>query len=231
MSRYRVTNYATTYFGCSQIALDYIFPLKLKKSYIIFNGIDIKRYCYNKNARKKIRREFLLSENDKIITNVGRLENEKNQLKIIDIAKNDCFSNHKYFIVGDGSLFDRLKKEILNNCLEKKVFLLGERKDIPDLLSASDLFLLTSIMEGLGIVLIEAQASGLQCIVSEAIPLEADLKLGLFNQIDLDSNWNELINKLLSIKQIDRKKINCLACSTDYDFNKVCIKIKEFYNS
>ena len=223
--------YANAYFGCSQIALDYIFPLKLKKSHIIFNGIDVNRYCFNENFRKKIKNEFLLSDNDIIIISIGRLEYEKNQMKIIDIAKKDHFINHKYFIVGSGSLYDKLNKEILDNSLENKVFLLGERNDIPDLLSASDLFLLPSIIEGLGIVLIEAQASGLQCIASDSVPLEADLKLGLFEQLDLESDWNNLINSKLSNDKIDRIRMNLLVRESNYDCNKVCSKIKEIYNS
>lgn len=80
-----------------------------------------------------------------------------------------------------------------------QVRFLGLRKDIPELLGALDGFLLPSLYEGLGIVLIEAQAAGVPCLVSEEVPREADLELGMISRLPADDTaerWAEGIAKL-----------------------------------
>jgi glycosyltransferase involved in cell wall biosynthesis len=84
-----------------------------------------------------------------------------------------------------------------------KVSFLGLRKDVPELLGALDAFVLPSLYEGLGIVLIEAQAAGVPCLISEGVPREADLRIGLIERLavnDSPERWAEAMASLAERK-------------------------------
>ena len=222
---------ATNYFACSQAAAEYLFPINNKKNRIIYNGIDVNKFRYNERIRFEKRKEFGFKEDDNIIINVGRLEMIKNQQKIIDIAKIDKNEKNKYIIVGDGTLKSQILLQIKELGLDNKVILLENRDDISELLCMSDLFLFTSIYEGLGIVLIESQASGLKILASEGVPDEADLKTNLLFLKDLKEKedvWLNKINELLDIK-IDRVSCNDKIKNGNYNILNTAKELEKFY--
>lgn len=162
---------ATDLVGCSQGALDWLFPVKMRKGTVIVNGVDRRKYKYTDKKRYDTRRELGIPSNVKVVLNVGRLTPQKNQEFILDIAARMQEDDRLLFlIVGSGPLDDKLIKRIDEEGLIN-VRMLGERRDIPELLSAADLFILPSVYEGFPIVINEALAGGLPVAVNERLDL------------------------------------------------------------
>lgn len=200
--------YATHYFACSSLAAKWMF--KNKKTTIIHNAIETKKFLYNAEARDKIRLQYGLT-NEKLALFVGRLDPQKNPLFLIEIFDEITKLGHnwKLFIIGDGILRHDMEKKIEDTKLQDKICMLGSRNDVNDFLQAADAFLLPSKFEGLGIVLIEAQAAGIPCFTSEnVVPKEVDIT-GLVNFISLDSSaktWAKNVIKNSKKKRIDQSE-------------------------
>ena len=224
---------ATDFFACSSIAAKWLFPHKYSQAKIVYNAIELEKFYFQTSSRQKIRDELGLNENHKLICHVGRFAKQKNHNKIIDIA-NELLKNHDdtfFALVGEGPLLVEIKDKAKRLNIEDKIFFLGNRTDVNSIMSASDLFLFPSLHEGLGIVLIEAQTSGLDCITSEMVPSEADLKLGLFTKKKLSDNvleWVNTINGKL-IKKNNRNNFSKRAILSNYDISKVATKVQKFY--
>lgn len=158
---------------------------------IIRNSIDTEKFIYSledyNNGKKKL--DLL---NNFVIGHIGRFNKAKNHSYIIDVFEevNKIYSNAVLLLVGDGPLKAQIEKKVTNLGLQDKVFFLGVRSDIPDLLKAMDVFIFPSIYEGLPVTLIEAQASGLKCIVSDRITKEVKVtNLIEYKSIDLEAKY------------------------------------------
>ena len=211
--------YATNYFACSELAGRWLFGNKTYnqgKVTIIKNAIDIDKFKFNVDNRKVIRNEFNVLDNEILIGNVGRMMPQKNQAFLIKVfAKYHKINlNTKLMIINDGPLLQALQalaKEL--NVFDSVIFV-GPKADLYKYYSAFDLFTLPSIYEGLGIVLIEAQANGLKCIASMNVPTEVDGTGNIeFVKLDEDewlktlirvsysrNEWNDCRDKLIAAK-------------------------------
>lgn len=174
-------------FACSMESAKYFYPEKLyKKCKVIHNGIWSDQFKYNENARIEMRKKMEIDEEDVLLGAVGRLTRVKNFSFLFPIMKK-LPDKYKLIILGNGEEKDKLQHDIQDNELEKRVSLLGEKEHIEQYLSAMDIFLMPSLNEGLPFALVEAQASGLTCIVSKGVTQESNLTgtvryLGLLEQ-------------------------------------------------
>ena len=207
--------YATDYFACSQAAGEFYYGQEAVKSgvvKVIPNAIDLEKYKFDKDIRKKVRTGLNI-ENKFVIGHIGRMSPQKNQLFLLRVfaevkKKQD---NATLIMIGDGPLRKDIEKEILKLGLKDSVILLGVRDDVPQLLMAMDVFLLPSLFEGLGIVAIEAQASGLKCIISDVIPKETNVGGAEYLSLQANcKNWAERVLNSLEIK-----------CRADYTANLI----------
>lgn len=213
------------FFGCSQKAINDLFrnysSLTKQNSYVVNNGIDIEKFMFNLEQRKKIRKKIGLKENDILIGHVGRFTYAKNHKKILSIFNALSKKNNKYklLLIGDGELKDKIVQLISKYQLNDRVIVLSNISDVYNYLSAMDLFVFPSIYEGLGIAIIEAETAGLHCFISNNIPNEVDLtsKIHRCNISDDDDIWVKKIEKYIEtindrtieyskIKQFDLKE-------------------------
>ncbi len=174
MNRKKLSLYATDMFACSKQAGEWMF--KSKKFLVIKNGIDLNKYAFSERARAEMRGNLGLAD-EPVIGCVGRLDPQKNPLFTVEIAKEICRLNPKAHIVmiGDGELREQVLNAISKYKLEDCVHLLGARDDVYKWYSAFDCLVMPSFFEGLPFVLVEAQASGLPCVVSSAVSEEANI--------------------------------------------------------
>lgn len=211
---------ATDFIGCSKKACDYLFGKKCNAT-TIFNGIDLEKF---KNINNK---DYLANKKISLL-HVGNFSEQKNQLFLIDIMKNLKIKkiDFELTLIGGGNEDYRRKviNKIKENNLNENVKLLPSNSDISYEMNKSDLFLFPSNYEGLGIVLIEAQATGLHCLVSQAIPPEADL--GNLEFID-ELNPNVWTEKILNIIKTGQKRI-CVNMDK-YDIKLIANKYKKLY--
>lgn len=176
---------ATLYVGCSSNAIRYMFGQRIldsKKWIIIPNAIQTDRFAYNEKARQLRRNELGLEEGQLLLGAVGYLEDMKNHTFLIDVMAQLKAKNimPKLIIFGIGSLKDRLCSKIRALGLENDIIMYGKTDDVASWLSAMDWFLMPSLLgEGFPISSIEAQTSGLKCILSTNITTEVDITDGV----------------------------------------------------
>lgn len=139
-----------------------------------------------------LRAELGLRPDDFVVGNVGRLHPQKNQKSLIDSFARAIEKNPRLrlLIVGEGDERSRLAARIQALELGDRVTLAGRRSDVPQLLgSVLDAFVMPSLYEGLPVALLEAQAAGLPCLVSDAISSETFVIKELIRTVPLDGDW------------------------------------------
>lgn len=199
--------------GCSEAALDFLFKDKWKtdpKAIVVNNGIDLASFRTGVDRRKK-EKEIGASKRYHILT-VGRISAQKNPIYIINIFNELCKIRDDCDLVwaGIGEMENQVQKIALENGILDKVHLLGIRDDVNELMQSSDLLLFPSVFEGLGIVVVEAQAAGLPCIISDTIPPMVQCGGCEFLSIkESEKYWAEKISKQLDCGtiKIDEKKL------------------------
>lgn len=159
-------------FACSKVAGDFLFG---KESYdIIYNSIDYNRFLYNETNRKAIREEYQMKEDDVLLGLVGRCSQQKNILFAIKLLKK-LPRNYHLMVIGSHN-----NPEYYEECRKEKgedtrILFLDPKQNIEAYYSAFDLLLLPSLYEGLPLTLVEAQASGLNCLSSSLVTTEIQL--------------------------------------------------------
>lgn len=195
--------FATDYMCCSEHAGRWLFGDKKYDEgnvYLLNNAIDVDYFKYNEEVRKNKREELNIPDDIKVIGHVGRFVSQKNHEFLIDIFNEVHKKDKKTILVliGQGPLMGDIKKKVNELGISDCVKFLGQRKDINELYQALDLFLFPSIYEGLGMVLVEAQGSGLPCIASTEVPTYAKVS-DLVDFLDLDLGEKVWSKKVLEI--------------------------------
>lgn len=223
-----IQRYATNCVACSKEAGESLFYNEFE---VILNGIDIEKYVYpNKAIIDKLKNEFKIKNDDIVLGNVGSLSDNKNQAFLIHLFSELRKENDKYrlILVGGGSNKDKLMQMVKNLDLEDSVLFAGVRSEIPEIMHLFDLFLFPSKMEGLGIVAIEAQMSGLKCIVSDSVPKEVDITNQLVHFLPL--NENKWVEKIKEIKDQRERIDSRILLNCEYSIENVCNKLVEIYS-
>lgn len=224
---------ADYFFACSDEAGKWLFGKNIigKDNFrIIKNGIDGKRFSYKREMRKQIREELKLN-NSFVLGHVGRFIKAKNQLFIVDVLNElkirgiDC----KLLFVGEGDLENEVKVKTWKYGLEKDVLFVGKKGNTEDYYQAMDVFLFPSLWEGLGMVAVEAQVSGLPCFVSERIPSIVDIGAGLFYRLNLNDGVSQWANRILEERDYVREDQMQFLIKSGYDAVTVAQDMERFY--
>lgn len=155
--------------ACSNIAGDWLFGCD---NYTILpNGFDTIKFIFSEQERHRVRRELGV-ENKFVLGHVGRFNETKNQKYLLDIFENigEKYEDTYLLLIGTGPDFDIIKELVHKHPFSERIILYGESDDISSLYSAMDVFLFPSLYEGLGLVAVEAQISGLPCVISDKVP-------------------------------------------------------------
>lgn len=191
--------------GCSEVAMEFLYLghdwNHDKYPIVINNGIDLDIYRKQIDIEAK-KKELGLTAKYNIVT-VGRIIPQKNPIFIANTfvqlckLRNDC----DFVWVGDGNLRTECEEIFKQNGILNRVHFLGQHADVNEILQCCNLFFMPSSFEGLGIVIIEAQAAGLPCLVSTEVPLEANCGGCLYKSLDDNrADWNSAMSDLLDKK-------------------------------
>ena len=229
-----ISRYATDFWACSESAGEFFYKapiLKGKAFKIIHNAIETEKYAYDSVTRKQIRETYNL-ENRYVIGHVGRFQFQKNHEFLIDIfyeyLKLD--SRAVLMLVGQGEEEDAIRQKVINLGIEKSVLYMGVRTDVNRLLQAMDVFLLPSRFEGLPLVLIEAQTSGLKCFASKDVITEAADLTGNVEFISLKEDADIWAGKIYSQSEqfLNRAQYVKLIIEAGYDIRTEADKFKAY---
>lgn len=213
--------------ACSQEAGKALYTKPFK---VIRNGIDTERFRFSENARNRIRDEYGLQESF-VIGHIGRFSKQKNHKKLVSVFSQVVKMQPKAMLVlcGTGELLPEVKEQVCSLGLREQVIFCGNVDQPEEFFSAMDVFVLPSLFEGLPLVGLEAQASGLPCVFSDSITEEAAIsgEVEFLSLQDEDQMWAE---KICSLTGKDRVSAAGRVRAAGYGSDKMQEQIKTLYS-
>lgn len=223
-----ITHYATHLFACAELAGKWMFGTEKFK--VLNNAIDSKKYEYNLKIAENMRSVFAIPKDAFVIGHVGRFAPPKNHKFLVEIFKRLCEKeeNSRLILVGDGDLRANTEALVCELGIKEKVIFAGVCSNVNEILQAMDVFVFPSIYEGLPVSIIEAQAAGLPCFISDRVPIECK-KTDLVQQISLDMEIDEWVEKILNIRYQPRKKNSEKIKGAGFDIVNNAKRLEDFY--
>lgn len=218
--------------GCSIKAYQWLFGNdKRACDCIIYNGVDLKKFNNLKFNKLEMEEKYNINQDNFNIITIGRFSIQKNQLFLIDIFAKLCKHNiqktNHLHIVGFGNLENEIKEAVKNHNIQDKVIFYPYDTNVPELLSCMNCFVLPSKYEGFPVVLVEAQAMNLPCIVSDKVTTESNA--GLCKYIPIENGvdvWVDTLETIINGKlnmTLSLEKINA------FDIHFIANQFKELY--
>lgn len=221
---------ATDWLCCSEKAGDFVFGKSIPYQ-VLYNGIDMRRFQFRQERRDTIRKELGV-EGKKVILNVGRFAEQKNHPFILKIFNHllEISEDYRLVMIGGGPLEDFIREKCKEYGFYDKCFFLYNVQNAEDYYCAADIFILPSLYEGMGIVLVEAQATGLRTIISDKVPREINVtNLATYLSIDhTEQEWAETIDKQVYMA-IDRNIYNVQFAGSPFDVKRTVKDLTDIY--
>jgi len=225
----RIKRLANHYWACSNEAARFLYGSNyksLKGFELIYNAVDIELYRFNPKIRKRIRSELKIDDFI-AVAHISNFSPIKNHSFLIDVIQRTP-SKYKYIFVGDGpekEKFEDALKE--NNCYEKCMFL-GRREDVNIILQGVDLVILPSIKEGLPVTIVEAQAAGLPCLISDSIT--KDVKVNKVDYLSLNAQkWSDKIMSFIGLSDEKRNEASNQFSLSQFNIENESKRVERLY--
>lgn len=240
---YSLYSYPTRYiadqlFGCSTEAGIARFGERAVNSskYRNFNnGISLNQFYFSDTTRKEVRKELGIANDIVVVGTVGRIAEQKNPLKILDIFNTliETYQDVECIWVGTGPMEDEIKEKLSQHSNSGKIHLLGVRSDVPRILQAFDAFVFPSLWEGLPVTIIEAQAAGLPIILSDKISKEVEITpLLTWTDInDSSDKWASVCYQKSAEYLNRREEYESLVKKSGYDIIETADELSKIYLS
>ena len=225
--RRKIAKYATDLFACNQSSGDWMFcgaPFQIVK-----NAIDLEQYRFNTETARSVRESLGLGDKF-VVGHVGRFRTEKNHEFLVRVfaALLKKQPNAALLLVGDGDLEDTVKTQVQELGIQDHVQFLGARSDVPQLMQAMDAFVFPSLYEGLPVTMVEAQAAGLPCVISDRVPDEC-IMTNLVTQLSLDASHESWAEEIMKHQNEARTDTAAVLCQAGFDINDNAQKLQSFY--
>ena len=228
--------YPTDYLACSDLAAEWKFPKSVIQDHrytVIRNAVDTDRFRLDPDLRMKTRETLGIPEVVPVLGHVGRFSLQKNHAFLIDIFSAVHRKNPEAILLlaGAGELEAEIRDKVKTLGLEDSVMFLGLRKDIPALMNAMDVFVLPSFFEGLPVVGVEAQATGLPVITSTAVARELPLE-DLAQYVPLESSpdaWGDAVLKAANESRAHRRDTSGDIAKAGYEIKAAARDFEQFY--
>jgi glycosyltransferase EpsF len=236
-NRFLVAFCASEGWACSQEAGEFLFSKRLFKRGAyrkIRNAIDLDSYKnLTQESALRMRKILGIPEKTLVLGHVGTFLKSKNQVFLIQIAVQLKKQNWDFrlVLIGDGAMRQEIEDVVVTHGLSEQVMFFGLRDDIPECMNMFDALLFPSLYEGLGIAAIEAQAAGIPCLVSEHIPREVDMGLGLVMHLSLKSveSWIAALHDVRSRRFHLRSQIDEQITTKGYNIRESVNEITSLY--
>lgn len=236
INRPKIQKYATDLLACGDDAARWLFGQEVYTSgkvIVVRNAVSAEKYFFSEKKRQQIRNKYGWDDRF-IIGHVGRFELQKNHEAVIEIFKqvHKRVPDALLCLVGDGILQGRIKEKVAQAQLQNNVFFAGSQKNVNEFLSAMDVFLFPSLFEGVPFAMIEAQVSGLPCIMSDTISREAVILSRQVKILSLDTDyetWADGVCSFLGAERVDMSSIKEGLEKRHFDIKKEAERLKRLY--
>lgn len=237
---FRIAVYNTRYiadyfFACSKAAGKERFGRKIvddaDRFMLVNNAVDTEKFDFSEAYRNDIRDEFGISGDAVLFGHIGRFDEQKNHAFLIEIFHGIYKKEPKarLILVGDGKNRRETEKRALALNMEKAVVFAEIRSDVNKIIQAMDVFLLPSLYEGFPLVLVEAQTSGLPCLISDKVPRECILAEDIITVLSLSDSvekWADAALKAAKTKRSGKRK---LMLEKGFDVKETAERMENFY--
>ncbi len=225
IGRLLYNRYVDVKFAPSDLAAKYTFgeaAYKNGKVSILHNAVDLSIFHYDTDGRNAVRAQLGLEDSTVLVGHIGRFAAQKNHSQLLDIyaeiAKKQPDS--KLLLVGAGKLQPQAQAKAEQLGITDHVIFAGIRSDIPQILSAMDVFVFPSLYEGMPNTVIEAQATGLPCVIADTITREADIT-GLVQYLPLELDAALWAQEALTAAAQDRRDTHSDFIRNKYDIQSI----------
>ena len=232
--RFLINTFSTKRISCSLKAAQYLFGYNIEadeKFEVLPNYIDYNKFITGDGI---LRKELGFGNKDIIVGHAGRFIDTKNHLFLLNLIATLVDDNPRIHcvLIGEGELKISMEKRVKTLKLENNVHFLGLRNAMENIFKDFDIFILPSKYEGLGMVLLEAQAAGIPCLTSTAVQPEADLGIGLIKRINLEADmgvWKKSVYKMMDLPKVEKKLRMGAFENKGYKMEDILDKFKDLY--
>ena len=223
-----IPKYATALFACGRDAGDWMFggaPYT-----VVNNAIDAAQYRYRQAHAREERQALGIAEDAFVVGHVGRFCPVKNHAFLLDVFDQLRQENERavLLLVGDGELRSSMEEKAKTMGLEDYVLFTGVRSDVCDLMQAMDVFVFPSLYEGLPVSLVEAQAAGLPCVISDGVP-EACMLTDLVQRVALEESARQWTERILATRATVRRDRFEEIAAGGYDIVSNAAWLQQYY--
>ncbi len=201
-----------------------------KRGQLVLNGIDIPAFAYCEEKRETIRKQ-LNAEDAFILGHAGHLVDVKNQAFLLDLMPLILEKKPKalLLLLGEGADRPMLEQKIRDMKLQNHVIMTGNVTNVADYLSAMDVFVFPSLYEGLPLSILEVQANGLPCVISDRVPEDVFLT-DLIHPLSLQDAKGAWVEAILTLHRSDMEYYNRQLQDSDYAVETAMEKIYQIYD-
>ena len=220
--------------ACSEKAGNWMFGSS--EFVVIRNGVDTERYVFNEDNRLTVRDK--LGWQDKVIlAHIGDFSANKNQSFLVDVLNRLRMKNKDFclLLIGEGELRQTVSQKVQQKGLQQSVYFTGKIPDVEKYLSAIDRILMPSFHEGLPLTLVEQQANGLMCLVSDSVSKEANITGNItYLPLEIDK-WEEIIkDQNIESSQVRKQRSETsisMLKEAGYDVSGSALSLKKYYSN
>ena len=220
-------------FACSKLAGEAVFGKEAMEQgnvTIIPNAIDAARFTFDPEVRKQKREELHIQPEEFLIGEVGRFDPQKNQKYAVEILA-ECRKKNfpaKLILIGEGPLMETVRQQVEELQLQEYVIFTGLQKNVVPFYQAMDFFLLPSFYEGLPGVAVEAQASGLRGILSDAITTETAMT-SLMEFLNVQEPAEVWADRIMACGHYERQNTLKEMQEAGFDVKNLAKRLQDFY--
>ena len=237
MNRPKLNHYVNQKLACSEKAGRWLFGDKAYEEgevTLVANAIQTDKYGFSEENRQEIRRQLGIPEDGLLVGHVGRFQVQKNHEAIIRIfheVQKEA-SDARLCLIGDGELKEQIQEQARKAGILDKIIFTGVCPDVERYLSAMDVFLFPSLFEGLPFTLLEAQANGLPCVISDEITREAVISGENVRMVSLAESpvkWADAVFAMNKVGRVQREEAAGRLAAAGFDIHEEAQKLLQLY--
>lgn len=228
-----ILNYSTDLVACGEKAGERLYGKAAynKRGNLILNGIDTESFRFSQEKRDSLRKQLNLQDKF-ILGHTGRLAEVKNQSFLIELMPEILKKREDavLLLLGDGNDRKMLEEKVAALNLKDKVIFSGSVCNVQDYLNAMDVFAFPSLYEGMPLSILEVQANGLPCVISDTVPPDVFLT-DLIHPLSLNDSKNKWIETIVSVQRNNMKDYPQELKYAGFDLETAMKKVYSIYEN